>query len=163
MVMEVMPLQLVHGSGRIAAKSYKIVMGKLRHMLGSPKSTLGKVGSPQQHLSEIARSVAGRGEGSYGGHNDNLKGGTSTGFSPSCLSVICRGAEKKSSLNITMRHASSLIFAGKPRFRHSWSTWAEGRPRRQGEWGSTLALERGGLRRQIRWFKDKFSMSPPCT
>ena len=156
-----MPPQLVHGNGRIAAKIYKIGMGKPRHVLGSPNSTLVKVGSPQQHLSDVARSVVRRGRdvAKWGG---NLGGGSGTGFSPSCLSVVRRGAERKSSPGVTLRHASSLIFAGKPRFRHSWSTWAEGRSRRQGEWGNTLDVERGGLKRQIRRFRNKISLSPPC-
>lgn len=58
-----MPPQLVHGDGRIAGKICKIGMGKPRHMPGSPNSALVKVGSPQQHLSEVARSVVRRGGG----------------------------------------------------------------------------------------------------
>lgn len=52
-----MPPQLVHGDGGIAGKICKIGLGKPRHVLGSPNSALVKVGSPQQHLSEVARSV----------------------------------------------------------------------------------------------------------
>lgn len=72
---EVMPPQLVHGSGRTAAKICKIGMGKLRHVLGSPKRTLVKVGFPQEHPSEVARSVVRRGEGPCGGHKDKMRGG----------------------------------------------------------------------------------------
>lgn len=46
------------------------------------------------------------------------------------------------------RHALALclffFFAGKPRFWHSWSAWAEGRPGGQGKWGNTWGIERGG-------------------
>lgn len=44
----------------------------------------------------------------------------------------------------------SLIFSGKSRFWHSWSTRAEGRHRGQGKWGNTLGVNREQLRRQIR-------------
>lgn len=125
-----MPPHLMHGSGRIAAKICKIGMGKRRRIGGSPNNTLVEVDSPQQHLSEVAGGVVRRGEGPRGSHKDKLGSSTSAGFSPSCVSVIRRVAERKSSLSVTLRHASSLIFAGKSRFRHSWSAWAKGRPRR---------------------------------